>query len=270
MPTSPPSLATLLILISLPNLSTGLASSQKLLDRGLTRREVECIEHRHRRRSRQKLTAEELDCTLLALDKLSLLPGQARHLLRSMPLPELRELCEAHTVWCSYRKTLCDCTSSALSMSMQTNPPSILAFDCEFKPLRFAAVDESGRVRFDGLVTSGTAVPPMPGVLSCDKPTIRRLDLTELQTELAALQAGGCTLVAHTPVRDLEAIGMPSLAVVDVGRLGLTTEAQTVSLQRMAARHLGLSIQKGGQAHCAVQDARVAMSLYQHLIAGVE
>ena len=269
----------LVILLALPTAAAGFAISttfQKLTDRGLTRREAECLEHRHRRRNRQKLTVEELDATLLALDELALLPGQVRHLLRSTPLPELRALCEEPSTWCSYRKTLCSCAPSgaaeggtaapagreAGAAAAQLEPPRLLAFDCEFKPIRFAAVDEEGRVRLDGLVVSGAEVPPMPGVLSCDKPSLRRLHLAELQAELSALEAAGCTFVAHTPARDLEAIEMPDLRVVDVGRLGLAPETHTVSLQRMADAHLGLAIQRGGQAHCAVQDARVAMALY--------
>ena len=242
---------------------------------------MECLEHRHRRRSRQKLTVEELDATLLALDELSLRPGQVRHLLRSTPLLELRQLCEERSTWCSYRKTLCSCAPTEVtdaepavvselgagSVAAELEPPRLLAFDCEFKPVRFAAVDEEGRVRIEGLVVSGGGVPPMPGVLSCDKPSLRRLELSELQAELEALQAAGCTFVAHTPARDLEALEMPGLPVVDVGRLALAPEAQTVSLQRMADAHLGLSIQRGGAAHCAVQDARVAMALYHHIVA---
>ena len=143
-------------------------TSQKLLDRGLTRREVECLEHRHRRRNnKQRLTEEELDETLLALDERALLPGQARHLLRSVPLPELRQLCAAHTSWCSYRKTLCDCDVAPLSTSPPPAAPTprVLAFDC-VRPPRPPPAPHSDRLR---VVSRVVCIGVQAGALCCGR-----------------------------------------------------------------------------------------------------
>lgn len=268
--------------------------SELLLARGLSRREVECVLHRHYRRTRHRLTAHQLMRTLRAVDQHALLPGQERHLLRSVPVLQLREICQTRSGWCSYKKSLCDCSAPLASAADDSPPlsnpplrsrdapstppapqqappcspyppPRLLAFDCEFKPARFAAVDEEGRVRLEGLVRSGEEDPPLPGLLSCDKPGLPRLQRPQLQAEMAAMASAGCTLVAHTPARDLEVIGMEGLAVVDVARMGVEPGKQSISLRRMAAEHLNVSIQQGGHAHCAVQDARVAMALYKRL-----
>ncbi|KAL1510413.1 hypothetical protein AB1Y20_006721 [Prymnesium parvum] len=240
---------------------------QRLLERGLTQREVTCVEHRHRRRTGKRLTLDELDATLLALDQLSLLPEQARHLLRSTPGVELRRMCQTRRGWCSYRKTLCSCASLCSSGEEVTQPrfPQVLAFDCEFQPERFAAVDEDGRILYDGLVVGDREDTTLRGVLSCDKPNLQRLDVSALQKELLALQSSGCTFIAHTPARDLEVLRLPYLPVVDIARCGLSRDAQTASLKHMAQMHLGLKIHAGGRAHCAVQDARVVMAIFQKL-----
>lgn len=251
-------------MVVLLSLLSGLLVTQRLLDRGLTQREVDCITHRYKRRSKQLLTVEEVDATLVALDELQLLPGQLRHLLRSTPLPELKDMCQLHSGsgWCSYKKTLCDCGVAA-TYEQELSAPRILAIDCEFKPVRFVGVDEDGRIRFNCLIADGASSPRYHGILACDKPKIQVFELAQLQSHLLALEAAGCTFVAHTPMRDLDVLQIPDLPIVDVARLRLAPNEQTVSLRRLAKTHLGLSIQEGSQSHCAVQDARVTMALYQ-------
>ena len=260
---------------------------------------------RHKKHTKRALTADELDGTLQSLDQLSLLSGQTRHLLRTYRLEALRAKSDAAQLaasagrvagrWCTYQNMFwCSCSTRPLThvvtspdgaavsgagsgpdgMAIEAPPlgsPRALAFDFEFKPLRFAAVDERGFVRFDALVTSGSSTDfiPTPGVLSCDAPHLTRSTIGELQAELLALQEAGCVFVAHSPRRDLTALEMPSLPVIDVARHGLAPEAtETLSLQRMAEMHLGLSIQQGVGKHCAVEDAAVTMALYNVLFTG--
>ena len=159
--------------------------------------------------------------------------------------------------------------------------PPLLAIDCEFKPLRCAIVDGDGFVRLDCLVTkteAGTSSAPLPGVLKCDAPTLRRIPIEEMQSLLRSLLAAGTLLIAHTPKADLRALGLLEEldghpAVVDIALLGPQTETahgpQAVSLKRMAEIHLGMQIQQGaangGKKHCAREDAMVAMRLYHTL-----
>ena len=265
-----------------------------LQDRGLTRREAEAVQHRFQRRTGARLKPEQLTDTLTQLDRLSLLPGQVTHLLRSHPLPTLQEVDPARHRWCSYKTHIwCSCTAAAedengAGLSLLDAPPSeplpsSLAIDCEFKPLRCAMVDGDGRVRLDCLVTrplAGTSAPPLPGILKCDAPLLRRVALEELQELLRRLVAAGTILVAHTPQADLRALDLLDELdgqLIDIAQMGPQTQAavglQSVSLKRMAAEHLGVEIQAGGtgggspgsRRHCAREDAQVTMRLYQQL-----
>ena len=156
--------------------SVQLETSKLLMARGLTRREADSVEVRHRRRNKAQLDVAELRVVLDSLDTLELLPEQAAHLLRSTPLPELlasttSDFCTTQRpVWCSYKKSLCECGASR---DEQTVPaaPRFVAVDCEFSPLRVAAVDGAGCVRLDGLVLAPgqTGTPPKSrGMLGCD------------------------------------------------------------------------------------------------------
>ena len=242
-----------------------------LLARGLTKREVDCLQHRHQRRAKKALTMDELQPILASLDALQLQPGQVAHLLRSKPLLELRADIDASPEgrWCSFKKVLCNCCASTPSTATTLRP--VLGLDCEFKPLRCAVVDAGGLVVMDCIVMppSGTAYAdafPLPGVLSCDRSSITRLPLHEVQSKLRELVTSGATFVAHTPQRDLMALELPDLPVEDVARLGLDEPgAQTASLQRMAAKHLGRRIHGGSGRHCAVEDALTALALYERL-----
>ena len=90
---------------------------------------------------------------------------------------------------------------------------------------------------------------------------------------LALFSAGGRSVwLAHTPQRDLLALGLTEedlaeqgVELVDIGLLGLPASGQARSLKNMAAAHLGTTIQRGGQKHCAVQDALVTLQLYSKL-----
>ena len=101
-----------------------------------------------------------------------------------------------------------------------------------------------------------------------------------MQGLIRALLDAGTLIVGHTPSADLRALDLLEdcgnhPAVIDIAQLGPQTESlvglQSVSLRRMAETHLGVKIQQGqkGQAtkrHCAIEDAQVAMQLYQHLV----
>ena len=286
--------STLLLLNLL--VCTALDISTTLQNRGLTRREADAVQHRFQRRTKKRLQPDELVATLATLDALELLPGQAAHLLRSHPLSSLQELEPARHRWCSYKTHVwCSCVAGAeatpdddLRLSLLDSPateplPSVVSLDCEFKPLRCAMVDADGRVRLDCLVTqplAGTSAPPLPGILKCDAPLLRRVELSELQALLRRLVEGGTVLVAHTPQADLRALQLLDEMdgrVVDIAQLGPQTEAavglQSVSLKRMASDLLGVEIQQGGtgggkpgsRRHCAIEDAQVTMRLFQVL-----
>jgi len=266
-----------------------------LQDRGLTRREADSVQQRFQRCTGRRLQPDELTATLEQLDTLELLPGQVTHLLRSHPLPSLQQVEPARNKWCSYKTHIwCSCTDGAEagaddpSLSLLDAPeseplPSVVSLDCEFKPLRCAMVDSGGRVRLDCLVTqplAGTSAPPLPGILECDAPLLRRVELAEMQALLRRLVEEGTVLVAHTPQADLRALQLLDELdgkVVDIAQLGPKTLAavglQSVSLKRMASDLLGVDIQsgstgggsRGSRRHCAREDAQVTMRLYHVL-----
>ena len=259
-----------------------------LVERGLTAREAMGVRVRYRRLHKDAHFDLALQRTLLDLDALDLERGQAAHLLRSFDIPALGVDCRRAAArepdaprWCSYKKALCDCAAlthqgTSADGGAADAAPRFLAIDCEFKPLRLAAVDERGRVRIDAIVLpalapAGTSQNALPGILACDRLTLHRAPLPQLQDQLLRWAAAGTVLVGHTVRGDLRALGLdplpPRVRVVDVaetvqGRTG----RESVSLQRMAATHLnGLSIHRGGRKHCATQDALVAMNLFAKL-----
>lgn len=129
-----------------------------LLERGLTAREATGVRVRYRRLHKGADFDEALERTLLSLDVLDLQPGQAAHLLRSFDLETLGADCQRAAArtqraprWCSYKKALCDCAAlqetGDSSDGAAAGAPRFLAIDCEFKPLRLAAVDEHGCIR---------------------------------------------------------------------------------------------------------------------------
>ena len=197
---------------------------------------------------------------------------------------------------CSYKKQLCDCgathrsngaaavvaaaaAAEAAAAEEEERPPRrLVAVDCEFSPLRVAAVDEAGCVLYDALVLPPVAAAGTPsrskGMLRCDIAATPPTAQAEVRAKLLALfSAGGRSVwLAHTPQRDLLALGLTEedlaehgVELVDIGRLGLPASGQARSLKNMAAAHLGTTIQRGGQKHCAVQDALVTLQLYSKL-----
>lgn len=281
-------LGTWLLLLPLwaPSAALNADVALRLVRRGLTARESDAVQHRHRRLTRRPLLPDECAATEAALEALSLHPAQLAHLLRSTPLEPLRAQAEAHSGrWCSYKRALCTCGAGAVPASADAEgapaAPAVLGVDCEFKPLRFAAVDAAGAVHIDCAVLPD--VPPpggdprrpkLPGVLSCDRQGLAMAPAAELRRRLLGLVAGGTTLVAHTPASDLRALGLAELegspSVVDVGSASLAEGERVVSLRRMAEEHLGLRIQRGGGPHCAIEDAYVALRLHRQLSARAE
>ena len=190
---------------------------------------------------------------------------------------------------CSYKKQLCDCGAThrsngaaavvAAAAAEEERPPRrLVAVDCEFSPLRVAAVGEAGCVLYDALVLPPVAAAGTPsrskGMLRCDIAATPPTAQAEVRAALLALfSAGGRSVwLAHTPQRDLLALGLTEedlaehgVELVDIGRLGLPASGQARSLKNMAAAHLGTTIQRGGQKHCAVQDALVTLQLYSKL-----
>lgn len=79
------------------------AVTSLLQKRGLTRREAESVQHRHRRLSKKPLQLPELEQSLSRLDALKLLPGQTTHLIRSHPLSSFEDADPARHKWCSYK-----------------------------------------------------------------------------------------------------------------------------------------------------------------------
>jgi len=160
-------------------------------------------------------------------------------------------------------------------------PPRVLALDCEFKPLRCAAVDENGLIRLNHLVEpavkpAGTSQPPTPGLLSCDRDLFARIDLPDLQAQLLQWSSDGCVFIGHTLANDLRALELDGkLAYEDISHLHMDDEAErkaaaargvgAMSLRRLAAKYLNLEMQRGGSKHCAVQDSEVTMRLFQLL-----
>ena len=254
---------------------------------GLTRRECEAVQHRHRRLTKQKLDVEQLHSTLHALPD-HLLVGQIGELLRSTPLSKLRQQCELRpdARWCSYKKCLCDCSAmpgdGLRDGGMASSPPpAVVAIDCEFTPLRAAIVDAEGRIRMDCLVTpdvepAGRSTPPLPSILRCDRPSLVPSRAGEVRATLLELLESGTTIVAHTPRSDLRALGFDEASasdleerIVDVAKMGLPEGAQVASLRKMAERHLQLpkgSFQAGGKKHCAIEDAFMTLRVYDVLL----
>jgi len=196
---------------------------------------------------------------LAALDLLSLLPGQALQLLRTARIADLPASCtralERPRQWCSYKKALCQCAALP-PPSEPAPPPRLLSLDCEFKPLRAAAVDEQLRVRLDCVVLDASSFPMMPGVLACDRPLLTKVMPAEARARLLALlgrarllpgrpplpgrappspasaagvtctgtalpaagASGTATLLGHTPRHDCDALGLSAdaLGAVDI------------------------------------------------------
>ena len=163
-------------------------------------------------------------------------------------------------------------------MAAERPPPRLVAVDCEFSPLRVAAVDEAGRVLYDALVLPPVEAAGTPskskGMLRCDIAATPPTAQAEVRASiLALLTAGeGCVWLAHTPQHDLSALGLSEedlaaqgVVIVDIGQLALPPSGQVRSLKNMAAAHLGTAIQKGGQKHCAVQDALVTLQVYEKI-----
>ena len=95
-----------LLLVGLATAATALqdaAVTSLLQKRGLTRREAESVQHRHRRLSKKPLQLPELEQSLSLLDALDLLPGQTTHLIRSYPLSSFDDADPARHRWCSYK-----------------------------------------------------------------------------------------------------------------------------------------------------------------------
>lgn len=150
----------------------------RLESRGLSSREALSVDARHRRRHGAPISAELVEGTLRSLDTLQLLPGQAAHLLRTSRLDELRAECDRATDrprrWCSYKKALCDC--EARPPAEPAPPPRLLSVDCEFRPLRMAAVDEELRLRLDCMIPNEHVFPMMcvpPGSEHGSEPSSR-------------------------------------------------------------------------------------------------
>ena len=257
-----------------------------LQQRGLTRREAEAVQFRHKRNTGGPLTMEVLQSTLAAIDDLpnALLDGQVAELLRATTMDAIRSAVKASPDgrWCSYKRKLCDCGGRRLDLATAARPPPrLLAIDCEFKPLRFAAVDEEGSTRLDCLVLpdvapAGRSSAPLPSILRCDRPQLVALTEGALRAQLTEWMALGARVLAHTPVSDLRALGIPELEVIELQRRGLVVDValldlaqgdQVASLKRMAERY-GVAppgFQEGGAKHCAIQDAVVAMALFKAL-----
>lgn len=259
---------------------------ERLQQLGLTRRESESVQHRHRRRMKVPILLPELEDTIAALPP-GLLDGQVTELLRSMPAAELRTHCAAHAAggWCTFKRRLCVCGSLERRTGVelqQAAPPSMVAFDCEFKPLRMAAVDDHRRIVMDYVVVpdeppAGTSTSPLPSVLRCDRPSLVPMAKGELRRRLREWAAAGTVLVGHTPLSDLRAIGIEvdeaeellrSGRLVDVGRLGLTEQGEQVASLKRMSQHEGvapLGFQAGGARHCAIEDALVTLDVYDAL-----
>jgi len=274
----------LVVVTAALNDMVGLALQQ----RGLTRREAEAVQFRHKRNTGGPLTMEVLQSTLAAIDDLpnALLDGQVAELLRATTMDAIRSAVKASPDgrWCSYKRKLCDCGGRPLLVSVAAEAaaaPRLLAIDCEFKPLRFAAVDEEGSTRLDCLVLpdvapAGRSSAPLPSILRCDRPQLVGLTEGALRAQLTEWMALGTRVLAHTPVSDLRALGIPELEVIELQRRGLVVDValldlaqgdQVASLKRMAERY-GVAppgFQEGGAKHCAIQDAVVAMALFKAL-----
>lgn len=267
-----------LLTVFVPSVTALASSLDLLMARGLTRREAECIAARHKRRTKTVLHDQELSIILNSLDAYKLLPEQAAYLLRSTPLRDLNPACSSQQetpVWCSYKKKLCNCQQLFDEQFMShadTTKPRLLAVDCEFSPDRCGAVDETGNVRIDSLVLrTENAVRPS-NVLECDFNSMTGQSKTQLLQSLVDLISPGGLWVAHTPEQDLQMLGSSlqelqarGIQVIDIAQLDPeSTKGKLRSLRSMAQTHLGINIQEGRQ-HCAIQDARVTLLLFEKL-----
>ena len=112
--------------------------------------------------------------------------------------------------------------------------------------------------------------PFLPGVLACDRPSLRFAPLAEARGWLLAQLASGCTVVGHTVWADLRALRIDvtqlpqgaAARIVDVARADAAT-GNTRSLRAMAREELGVEMHGEGERHCALQDAEVALRLWQ-------
>mmetsp|Transcript_76146 Transcript_76146/g.132050 ORF Transcript_76146/g.132050 Transcript_76146/m.132050 type:complete len:378 (+) Transcript_76146:88-1221(+) len=226
-----------------------------LRGRGLTTNQI--------RLSGSDLEPTQVSDTMATLDKLGLHEEQLAYALRRHPHARLKQLDTSRLrAWCSYKKNAwCPCCCLPKKSLHEEEVPRELAFDLEFAPLRFAAVDGDGCVRADYMVKRD---PPFrmkwSKILNCDRPTIEVVHLTKIQALLKRLVAEGTVLISHSPhLADVHMLEIPDLPVVDVEKFN---ERRT-GLRKMARKFLELEMQDN--AHCAVEDASVTMQLYQHL-----
>ena len=197
----------LLLLAQAPSVFPS-AEHALLMERGLTRREATNVEARHRRLHREMLRKEELLHTFSLLDALGLEKGQAVHLLRTSRLRELASACTEAAArpptaprWCHFKKALCNCEAQLPSLDAAPSAPRLVALDCEFEPLRCAAVDERRTVVLNHIVTRDGTPERAPGVLSCDRALLPSLSIADLHSLLTSWSANGAVLVGHTLVR---------------------------------------------------------------------
>ena len=114
-----PIASRMLTALACGSLQVGMESKQLLMSRGLTRREADNVEARHRRRNKAPLEVAELSLVLDSLDALELMPEQAAHLLRSTPLNELL----ATTIEGDPKERLW-CSSGAAALAVLSHHPS--------------------------------------------------------------------------------------------------------------------------------------------------
>ena len=216
---------------------------QLLQQRGLTRREAEAVQFRHRRRNGVALDLETLEETLAVVDGLprALLAGQVTELLRSTPMDHVQASAAASPdgSWCSYKRQLCDCCAvrpaSATVQQSLTPPPQLVSLDCEFKPLRLAVIDEAGAIVLDRLVTpdvppAGRSTAPLPSILKCDRAALVAAPAGELRRQLLDWMSAGTVVLAHTPASDLRALGMTEEEVAELQRQGRVIDVALLGL----------------------------------------
>lgn len=261
----------LALLSSVLQLSLSLATSDVgalLVNWGLSRRDAALLEHRHQRLHGSPISLDEAAATLRAVDELGLAPGRAVHLLKVTSFEELRAQCSTQKRWCTYKKHLCDCGVGPVQVAPQP-PPRLLSLDCEFRPLRCAAVDENGDTALDVLIPDRHSFPMLPGVLASDRQLLNFSTVPEVQDWVLERLRSGVTLVGHTLSSDLAALRLSHEAlshfngrVVDIANVD--GDGRTISLRRMAQAELGVEMHRQGERHCALQDAIIAMRLYHH------
>ena len=156
-------------------------------------------------------------------------------------------------------------------------PRRVLALDCETRPLRVAVVEAAGggpasacHVARDVLVPDRHSFPFLPGVLACDRMGLEFAPLADTRSWLLAQLTSGCTVVGHTVWSDLAALRIDaaqlprgaSSRIVDVARADAAA-GRIRSLRAMARDELGIEMHGEGERHCALQDAEVALRLWQ-------